>query len=130
MSKVRDEFIKTMRKEHKWIVIPVGLKDINMHRKIGKHHVSVRLEETDNKKFRIHPAGYTYQSACSHFTYAQKEIRWSRNKNTLQAIMVTLKNSCAIKFIDNLDEFIIINENCKKSNKKKLQEDLKNLTTK
>lgn len=127
MSKVRDEFIKTMREEHKWIVIPIGQKDINMHRKIGKHHVSVRLEELENKKFKINPAGYTYQSSCSHFTYAQKETRWSRNKNILRAIMYSLKNSKAINFIENIDEFIVVNENCKKSNKKKLQEDLINI---
>lgn len=129
MSRVRDDFIRMMRDEKRWIVMPKGLKEVTMHRKIGNHHISVRLEETDNKMFRIHPAGYDYQSGNSHFTYTQKEIRWSRNKNTFRAILNSLKNSSAIDHIENIDNFLVINTRCKKSNKRKLTEDLKNLVT-
>ena len=128
MSKARDEFIRMLRDEKKWIVMPVGQKEITMHRKVGNHHVSVRLEEVGDRMFKINPAGYTYQSASSHFTYAETETRWSRNKNTFKALSNSLKNSRAIDYISNIDEFIVINRNCKKSNKKKLAEDLKNLT--
>jgi hypothetical protein len=129
MSKTRDDFVRIMRSEKKWIVVPIGLKEVSMHRKIGKHPITVRLEETPHGNFNINPASYIYNSSCSHFTYAQKEVRWSRNKMTFQAILKALKNSLAIDYINNLDEFIVINNNCKKSNKKKLAEDLKDMTT-
>jgi Cft2 family RNA processing exonuclease len=129
MSKARDELIRMLRDEKKWIVMPVGQKEITMHRKVGNHHISVRLEEVGDRTFRINPAGYTYQSSCSHYTYVEKETRWSRNKNMFWAILNSLKNSRAIDYISNLDEFIVINRNCKKSNKRRLAEDLKNLTS-
>jgi len=129
MSKTRDDFIRMMRSEKKWIVVPVGQKSVSMHRKIGSHHITVLLEETPHGTFMINPASYSFQSKCSHFTYTQKEVRWSRNKNTLSAILKALKNSAAMDHIHNLDEFIVINKECKKSNKRKLAEDLKDLTT-
>lgn len=127
MSKARDAFIRMMRDEKKWIVMPVGQREISMHRKVGKHHISVRVEESSDGLFKINPAGYTFQSSTSHYTYAEKETRWSRNKNTLRAILNSLKNSAVIDYISNIDEFIVINRNCKKSNKKKLAEDLTSL---
>lgn len=129
MSKHRDDFIRAIRDEKKWIVVPIGLKEISMHRKIGKHHITVKLEENAQGNFMISPASYTFNSTNSHFTYTQKEVRWSRNKNTLTAVINALKNSSAADHISNLDDFIVINQNCKKSNKKKLADDLKHLLT-
>ena len=129
MSKNRDDFIREIRDEKKWIVVPIGLKEISMHRKIGKHHITVKLEENANGDFTINPASYVFNSSNAHFTYAQKEVRWSRNKDTVAAVINALKNSSAADHISNLNDFIVINPNCKKSNKKKLAEDLKHLLT-
>jgi hypothetical protein len=127
MSRARDSFIRAMREEKKWIVVPKNLRDVSMHRKIGKHRISVHLEGLSNGSFRILPANYVYRSRMSHWDYPESEVRWSRNKKTFKAIVSSLRSSRAVDFIDNLEDFIEVNANNRNSDKRKVGRELSHL---
>lgn len=121
--------LRMLRKEQKWAAIPNGKKSIKMSRILAGRAVTVVLEDTGKGSFRLRPATYRYRSSCSHFDYAESEERFSRNKNIFRSLFRALKDSTIAAYIENLDSFLTINRANGRSDKQRLVDELKELTT-
>jgi hypothetical protein len=118
-----------LRKERKWAAIPRGKRDIQMSRVLSGRAVTVLLESTGKGSFNLKPATYRYRSSSSHFDYSEPEERFSRNKNVFKSLFRALKESTISAYIDNLDSFLVINKTNDRSDKRRLNGELKKLTT-
>lgn len=124
----RDKIIQMLRKEKKWAAIPRGKNDIQMSRILARRAVTVILESTGNGSFLLKPITYRFKSASSHFDYCNPEERFSRNKNILKSLFRALKESTIAAHIENLNSFLVVNKSNTRSDKKKIDKELKKLT--
>lgn len=118
-----------LRKERKWAAIPRGKRDIQISRVLAGKAITVILESTGKGSFNLRPATYHYRNSASHFDYMEPEERFSRNKNVFRSLFRTLKESTISAYIENLDTFLVVNKTNDRSDKRKLNGELKSLTT-
>jgi len=99
---------------------------ITMTKKFGRQIVSFILEKHRDGLYTIVPNGYAFQSTVSHWDYVDEERRLSRNKNIITSFVRALKEVKMWDFITNKN-FVQVNVKNKKSNKGKVDSELKDL---
>jgi hypothetical protein len=99
---------------------------ITMTKKFGHQIVSFILEKHRDGLYSIVPNGYAFQSTVSHWDYVDEERRLSRNKNIITSFVRALKEVKMWDFITNKN-FVQVNVKNKKSNKGKVDSELKDL---
>jgi hypothetical protein len=97
-----------------------------MTKKFGTRIVTFILEKHSDGLYDIVPQGYEFTSVLSHWDYVGGERRQARNKGIITSFIRTLKEVQMWDFIKN-QNFVKINENNKKSNKKKVTSELTEL---
>ena len=130
MSSTHKAFIASFQRDGHWLVSGTTPTQIQLSRIFGKKHgtaVSVLLERTPSGRYVLTPVTYSFKSTISHFDYFMEEERWIRNKNVFKSLVKVLKRVKMWDGIDNKDTFIQVNGENKKSNKHKVEHELKTL---
>ena len=99
---------------------------ITLTKKFGTRIVEFILEKHGDGLYTIVPTGYEFASSISHWDYLNGERRLARNKTIIASFIRTLKTVKMWEYITN-KEFVRVNTNNKKSNKKKVGSELTEL---
>ena len=124
MSYHRSLIAKLQRNGH-WITTGSD-HQITMTKKFGHRVVSFILEKHKDGLYTIVPNGYAFTSILSHWDYVGEERRLARDKTIITSFVRTLKDVEMWDYITNQD-FVQVNSHNKKSNKKKIASELKDL---
>lgn len=126
-KKITEKIVSGMRKEKGWSVRHSG-QSILLTKIFGvKSARVIQLSLTFvNDKLDIEHPGYSFVNTCAHFKAKNPERRLSLNKAILKSIIHSLKRAGAWKYIQNKD-FLLVNDQNKKSNKRKVKDELSNL---
>lgn len=121
---------KLMRKEFRWITREVGNRLVFNRAYTAKNIEFSLLPVLDKIRndvlYKIQHPSYLYISTISHFKSVQSDVRLSLNKVYLRSIIRLLKRVGIWPHIINKN-FIQINDNNPKSNKRKVEKELKEL---
>jgi hypothetical protein len=123
-------FIAALQRDNKWLVTGQSATQIQLSKAFGSKKttaVSVLLEKTPSGMYTLEPLDHAFKSTASHFDYPQEERRWIRNKGMIKSLVKTLKRVKLWDGIEDKENFIQINDHNKKSNKKRLQKEFKDL---
>jgi len=105
-----------LQKQKRWLVRPTNTT-VDLTKKIAGHAVSIYLTRNETGNYDITPLSYTFHSNCSHFDFFEDESRYTRNKNSIIAIVTFLKEMGIWKYVDNKTEFVRVNIHNSKSKK-------------
>ena len=120
--------LANVKKEGKYIIQKEG-GGFSLSRKYCGKDIEIKLtplEVVKNRKiYKVIFPTYLFTSRISHFAPVDEEKRLCRNKSLLLSFMKMANRTGLIKFIDR--NFITVNEDNKRSNKRELWKILKNL---
>lgn len=125
MRVTKKRAVEALTNEKHWLVREVS-GGIELVRNISGKAVTVTLRSNGHGQYDLVFPSYIFQSTISHFSPSRAEVRFCRNKQLLFSLIKVLKRSAAWKFISN-KEFMVVNDQNPKSNKKDLKSQLKNL---
>jgi hypothetical protein len=114
----RAKVIKAMREQAGWNVVSEGSNKVMLVREYGKAKpktIAFTLASSDGKLLLEHPS-YEFISMISHFRSVNRDYRLCLNKTYLISIIRTLKRAGIWQHVVNKD-FLVVNRDCKKSNK-------------
>lgn len=80
---------------------------IVLYKTYGGRQIRITLKKNDKGLFSMQ-SSYDYTNRISHFTYAQSESRFNRNKVIIMSIVKYLKRSGVWQFVDK--SFLVLNE--------------------
>lgn len=113
-----------------WTLVSENTTALSFIRQFGKKNArfinfSLVLEKTGNsEKFSLQHPSYDFHSSVAHFRSVQKDSRLSLNKVYLISLIRALKRSEIWQDITNKD-FLVLNEWNPKSNKARVNSELK-----
>lgn len=117
--------IKKRMVNEPWIVREVG-KNLVFNREYAAKDVEFTLVPTGRGEYEIRHPSYVFISTVSHFRSAQKDVRLSLNKVYLRSAIRLLQRTGIWASVVNKD-FLEVNTNNKKSNKRRVRTELMDL---
>jgi len=124
----RAKVVSAMREQPGWNVMSQGSNRVVLIRQFGQQKpktIAFTLVSSDGKLVLEHP-NYEFVSMISHFKSVKKDIRICLNKTYLTSVVRSLKRAGVWHSVVNKD-FLVVNDNCKKSNKGHVQKQLEKL---
>lgn len=123
------QVINSMRRQTGWHAVKSEIRGkVIVARQFGvKYPKFIQFILTYSKgKYLLEHPNYEYVNRVAHFRSIKKEIRLSLNKTYLASVIGALRNAGVWPLILNQD-FLKVNNRCKKSNKGKVEKELANL---
>lgn len=124
----RNRIFSFLKNEESWLAVKSGKDSIKVVKQFGKQKTKiiefVLTSVVDG--IHIHHPNYEFKSTVSHFRAVEKDIRLSLNKSFLSSIIKSLKKVSLWDAVVNKD-FLRINKDNSKSNKKEVSMELKKL---
>jgi len=115
--------MKRLHREKYWLPEKAGKDEIRLAREVNGKVVTLRLIRAGKEKYHLVFPSYLFNSKISHFSPADDEYRFCRNKTVLMSLLKMLRRSLLWNYISNRD-FLVVNDHNEKSSKSKLRKEL------
>ena len=124
----RKRILNKLSLEVTWLAIKSGGDSVKVVKQFGKAKIKIIefVLTSVSEGIHIHHPNYEFISKVSHFCAVEKDIRLSLNKTFLSSIIKSLKKVGLWEAVVNKD-FLKINKDNSKSNKKNVSHELKKL---